>query len=405
MIKLALVIAVSVYAVVALPKRCFCPIEYNPVCGSNGRTYLSKCIFNCALLRGDLTLDKHGPCEPTPTCTCPDEYNPVCGSNGVTYANDCLLNCATADDSTLSIARAGSCEHTVIVVDQPCECKEHLDPMCGADGVTYTNECMLNCNGMKLERRGPCEPPCACPRENKPVCGSDGLTYDNTCWLNCATKHDSSLRVASVGACAPSQESTGILIVEQPECRACKSDAPPVCGKDRTTYSNECVMECAGVELLKEGPCEPPCTCSADKSPVCGSNQVTYDNVCLLNCATIDDSTLRVAHSGPCGGSVKVVDQSDCTCVRKLQPVCGSDGVTYNNECLMTCAGQTLLKAGPCEPPCTCPEEGKAVCGSDGRTYNNVCLLNCATKNDSTLRVERPGPCKCGSGGIDARKS
>lgn len=85
-----------------------------------------------------------------------------------------------------------------------------------------------------------------------------------------------------------------------------------------------------------------------------------------------------------------------CTCTRNYQPICGSDGSTYANQCLLECAQYTTKKditavrEGPCEDPLS---EEKPVCGSDGTTYSNDCLLNCATKNNHRLSIEHYGPC------------
>lgn len=38
-------------------------------------------------------------------CICPDVYDPVCGVNGVTYSNGCRASCAG-----VKVAHKGSCE-------------------------------------------------------------------------------------------------------------------------------------------------------------------------------------------------------------------------------------------------------------------------------------------------------
>ena len=39
-------------------------------------------------------------------------------------------------------------------------------------------------------------------------------------------------------------------------------------------------------------------------------------------------------------------------------------------------------------------DKGKAVCGSDGKTYKNKCVLNCKAKKDKKkVSVKKQGPC------------
>lgn len=191
----------------------------------------------------------------------------------------------------LLTVKDGKTFQTSDVIHPGCACPKIYIPLCGEDGVTYENECTMNCTGATKLHDGSCESStaCPCPLTYIPVCGDDGKTYDNECLLKCA----SSMGMAYKG-----------------ECQEAKLAAPV----------------------------EPVCTCNKMYFPVCGSDGVTYNNECLMTCHGAVKS-----HDGEC------IRMADCACQRIMNPVCGKDGKTYNNECLMNCANVIEDYPGACK--------------------------------------------------------
>ncbi|XP_047992439.1 serine protease inhibitor dipetalogastin-like [Leguminivora glycinivorella] len=210
-------------------------------------------------------------------------------------------------------------------------------------------------------------PPCVCSRDYTPVCGSDGETYPNGCMLDCAAQTHENLRLSHGGPCRSQAETSCI----------CTFEYKPVCGIDGTTYPNKCALGCERARnpvliKLHDGPCEtkeelkvakpslPTCTCTRNFEPVCGTDGVTYSNMCLLKCAA-QTKPLGKKAEGPCEDlTVKVAEVSEeevpkksCVCFRNYMPVCGSDGNTYANHCVLGCSsnsnpGLKMVHGGPC---------------------------------------------------------
>lgn len=115
----------------------------------------------------------------------------------------------------------------------------------------------------------------------------------------------------------------------------------PVCGCDGTTYGNECESEAAGVSLAHRGECI---------LPACQDN---------VECLLPEEYCRKLV--GDCNG-YGTCEEKPTACPEILDPVCGCDEVTYENECFAAMSGVSVAHAGECK---TCELGYFAECESE----------------------------------------
>ncbi|XP_076472604.1 agrin-like [Babylonia areolata] len=330
-------------------------------------------------------------------CQCPTKCyrygdnvgsKPVCGSDGHDYANLCEMKKAACNNLTdIRVKYYGKCDPCEGVRCEPpevCQVDTHRLPTC---------QCKYQCD-----------------KELAPVCGSDGKTYSNSCFLD-------------MQACKQHRK---IAVLYNGECT---TDSNP-CDSRECRPMEECSVDRNGVPT-----CQCPQYCEPVVRYVCGNDSRTYDSECQLRkqtCEAFNGPYVVVAHQGQCGHDVPCRDfhcandaicrvhngRPQCVCPQcseEYRPVCGFNGITYENECKLrqfNCENQIrvqIKKRGPCngcaakkcdfyavcetvddQPRCVCPSKASCrraegqVCGTDGRTYSSECHM----KVDSCRRRE-----------------
>lgn len=274
---------------------CNCVLVFEPICGSDGKTYVNSCGFNCALRENaNLRIAYDGTCRTQTTssqpdqnqqdsnnCVCPSMYDPVCGSDEKTYPNSCSIDCEIRKNPStrLRVAHRGECVPSRINVNtEQCQpCPLLLDPVCGSDNQTYANSCEFDCESTKhpykrlsIAHRGQCaststpnnNEQCRCPQNYSPVCGSDQQTYSNRCEFDCETRKSPqrNLAILHAGECDPRRPNNN----DAEPCAPCPQNYSPICGTDDRTYFNRCEFECEtkknpyqNVGIRNNGECMP----------------------------------------------------------------------------------------------------------------------------------------------------
>jgi hypothetical protein len=208
--------------------------------------------FNCIFPVGSCGFDGSAGTCTKKNLICPQNYNPVCGCNLVTYSNACM-----AASAGVSVSYAGACQAVNhCYANAQCGPGEFCQRPVGSCGGSFANG---NCTQM----------PTVCTLQFAPVCGCDGVTYSNPC---IAQSHGVTIASnapcqSAMDSCTDNGDCTSSEFCEfdlyscsgNGTCTArpqfCPNSFLPACGCDGTTYSNDCFANMNGTNAASFGSC------------------------------------------------------------------------------------------------------------------------------------------------------
>ncbi|XP_025029008.1 serine protease inhibitor Kazal-type 5-like, partial [Python bivittatus] len=364
----------------------YCNRDMDPVFGPDGKTHTNKCVMCRELLkkRGiagsngsswlkdsssgvDETCRAYWPYFINGGASCTREHNPVRDASGKQHNNRCMMclqqfkNGGKMNSLEQSQPQYGNNERSDNCYEYRSQmgpngeltCTRENDPVRDNSGQTYSNKCIMCAEQFKREARqgkliggnGKGQPS---PYSYGNRATQGDFNQGNLNERNCNQHGGSAQPNKGYNSCTEERIARGDYRTHT-NCGGTGDSSYYSANCQKGPFSNRkksgtvvyhklnCILILANLKKNKT-------SCQALWSPVCGTDAKTYSNKCFLCLAIVDaEDILTIRHEGEC---TEVVHETvDCSkypqtrgqvlCKTSPPEVCGTDDVTYQNECLL----------------------------------------------------------------------
>ncbi len=343
---------------------CNCEQSSWPVCSSAGRTHINRCMMLCL----NETLAHNGPCQKgkienkksskrkREIDSYKDKYE-IKGQARNTQIEEFSPFTQETDNKEFQGPSSNE-KPSIIELSQEnfeyCGCSDDSSPVCGSDRLSYKNECTARCMGVNIASNGVCNEENICDeiekkpenqhfrknsknikhRPSKVVKSKSGMNSENFKAFNEFSKKDQGKSFQTNS----SNFNLNSKVLNENRLPG-RYQAFPTTerSKDHEDSSLDLKASVSSKRTIDHVfPTAPSLDCSPLVQPVCGENRKSYENDCLAA-----KSNIPVIYSGVC---INI----DCLCFGKNNPVCGSNDKTYPDECTAACFGITKFAKVSC---------------------------------------------------------
>lgn len=208
------------------------------------------------------------------------------------------------------------------------------------------------------------DPNVLCPALWAPVCGCDGVTYSNDCWATNYGGVTAWVEGECTGTATDCVDLGGVdfgfcdmamgVVMYNGSCTYLSGCGWVVDEVDYSVYSFTSMEACAEAcpetaECIDPSLADPLIDCNVfEPVPVCGCDSLSHFNECVATYVDFVSAYEPGACPGDCYDEARV--QLEMGCPENEDPVCGCDSITYSNACnAWYYGGIAQWTPGPCE--------------------------------------------------------